>query len=407
MSAGPNRIAVIDGLRGYFLVLMMSSHLKFQDEALLLRLHHGEFSFVEDAQGFVFLSGLVIGLTYARILMKQGPRALTGKAFTRVGELYRLLLVTLFIVVGAAYLLPDGAQIWGWQLGRLAEAPLDHIAAAVSLLYQPAYLDILPQYMLYLAVAPFIVRATVAGHGLAALAASFALWMMTQMGLHLPAVDALARLVAEADSNGTIRSYFNPLGWQFLFVCGVVLGAAVKCGRLDVASLLDRRRADLAIIAGLLVTVFAGYRVVHGLGDLGGTPTGDQFYRLLRREDLSLVYVVNFAAIAYVTAWLLRNAAEEGLPAPVAFVSRTLHYAFRRPFFVFLGQHSLQVYAFHVLVAYAIVALDWAGGPFDEMTKSLIIIAAVGSLVIPAFWHSMNQQREAARARQVAALGQR
>lgn len=404
MSAGANRIAVIDGLRGYFLVLMMSSHLKFQDGALLLRLHHGEISFVEDAQGFVFLSGLVIGLTYTRILLKQGAKAMTGKAVTRVGELYRLLLLTLFIVVGIAYLLPSGAEIWGWQLGKLAEAPLDHIAAAVSLLYQPAYLDILPQYMIYLLIAPFIVRATVAGHGLAALAASFAVWIMTQMGLHLPAVDALARLVAAADSNGTIRSYFNPLGWQFLFVCGVVLGAAAKSGRLDVDSLLHRRRADLALIAGLIAAVFAGYRILHGLGLLNGTPTGDQFYRLLRREDLSLVYVVNFAAIAYATAWALYNALEEGLPAPVALAARGLHYAFRRPFFVFLGQHSLQVYAFHVLVAYGVVAIDWAGGPFDEVTKSLIILASVGSLTIPALWHSLSQQREAARARRMVTL---
>ncbi|PWR21319.1 OpgC domain-containing protein [Zavarzinia aquatilis] len=404
MSAGANRIAVIDGLRGYFLVLMMSSHIKFQDGAALLRLHHGEISFVEDAQGFVFLSGLVIGLAYTRTLLKQGAKAMTGKAISRVGELYRLLLLTLFVVVGTAYLLPSGAEIWGWQLGKLAEAPLDHVATAVSLLYQPAYLDILPQYMIYLLIAPLLVRATVAGHGLAVIAGSFAVWIMTQMGLHLPMVDALARLVAAADSNGTIRSYFNPLGWQLLFVCGVVLGTAAKCGRLEVEALLHRRRADLALVAAVVVLVFAICRIVHGLGLLGGTPTGDQFYRLLRREDLSLVYVVNFAAIAYVMAWTLHNALEDNLPAPVAFVARGLHYTFRRPFFVFLGQHSLQVYAFHVLVAYAVVAIDWAGGPFNEMTKSLIIIASVASLAIPAMWHSLSQQREAARARRPISL---
>lgn len=397
MPAAAQRIAVIDGLRGYFLVLMMSSHIKFQDGALLLRLHHSEISFVEDAQGFVFLSGLVVGLTYARILQKSGPAALTSKAFARVGELYRLLLLILAIVVGVAWALPQGAEIWGWQLGKLAESPLDHIGAAVGLLYQPAYFDILPQYMLYLAAAPFVVRATVSGHGLAVMAASAGLWLATQMGLHLPLVAALESLVASADSNGAIRSYFNPLGWQLLFVFGSVIGAAVQSGRIDVADLIGPKRRDLALVAVIIAIIFAGYRVVHGLGTLSGTPTGDQFYRLLRREDLSLVYVANFSALAYGIAWLLYNAEDLRLTWPVTAAARALHFVFSRPFLVFLGQHSLQVYAFHVLVAYAIVAIDWIGGPLDEIVKSAIIIAAVGSLLVPAAWHAIGQHRQAAR----------
>lgn len=401
MPPNGNRIALIDGLRGYFLILMMSSHLHFAGGALLLRLHHGEGAFVEDAQGFVFLSGLVVGLTYARILGRKGASALTTKALGRVGELYRMLLLTMAVIIGLALVVPHGAEIWGWQLGKLAEDPLGHIGVAAALLYQPAYLDILPQYMIYLVAAPFIVRWTAAGHGLTVMAASAGIWMVAQMGLQVPAVDALARLVAVADDNGSLRAYFNPLGWQLLFVGGTVIGTAAASGRLNVENLLGARRLSLALVALAMVFVFAAVRVVHGFGWLDGE-LGARFYRGLRREDLSLVYVANFAALGYVFAFLLYNAASESLPKPVTFMGRALARMFSVPFMIFLGQHSLQVYAFHVVVAYGVVAVDWYVGPFNEVTKTAIIGAAVFSLLIPAFWHSQSQRRDAARTRPIS-----
>ncbi|MDD3447049.1 MAG: OpgC domain-containing protein [Zavarzinia sp.] len=397
MAATGNRIAVIDGLRGYFLVMMMSSHLIFDGGALLLRVHHGEVAFVEDAQGFVFLSGLVVGLTYARILGRRGTVALTEKAWTRVGELYRLLMLTLAVVLASAFLLPGGSQIWGWQLGILGTAPLDHVPLAVGLLYQPAYLDILPQYMIYLVAAPFLVRWTAAGHGFTVIAGSLAIWIAAQMGLHLPLVAAVERLVMMADSGAALRAYFNPLGWQLFFVSGAVIGAAAYTGQLKTDKILGPQRLGLAMIALGLAGVFTVIRVLHGLSLLDGE-LGQRFYRLLRREDLSLVYVLNFAALGYGVAFLLVNAGSAAVPRAVGFVGRMLHRFFAVPFFAFLGRHSLQVYAFHVLVAYAAVAIQWYAGPLNEWAKSAIVIGAVLSLAIPAQWHSLSQRREQARA---------
>ncbi|MCF4164146.1 OpgC domain-containing protein [Zavarzinia compransoris] len=396
MAATAKRIAVIDGLRGYFLVMMMSSHLIFQGGAMMLHLHHGELAFVEDAQGFVFLSGLVVGLTYCRILDRKGPAALTSKAWTRVGELYRLLLLTLAAVILAALVLPDGDRIWGWQLGLLGTAPLDHLGIAAALLYQPAYLDILPQYMIYLIAAPFIVRWTAAGHGPTIVAGSLALWMAAQVGLHLPVVAGLEAAVQSVDSGAALRSYFNPLGWQLLFVTGAVTGAAFQSGRLDLQRIFGRERLGLALIALGFAAVFAGIRIAHGIGLEGDL--ADRFYRLLRREDLSLVYVLNFAALGYGVGYLIANADTREVPRVLAMAGSGLRRFFAFPFFAFLGKHSLQVYAFHVLVAYAVVALQWYWGPFDEWTKSALVVAAWASLGIPATWHHLSQRREQARA---------
>ena len=54
-----NRLGFIDGLRGYFLVFMMINHLNFTGGYWLVKLNHNQLAFVEDAQGFIFLSGPV------------------------------------------------------------------------------------------------------------------------------------------------------------------------------------------------------------------------------------------------------------------------------------------------------------------------------------------------------------
>ena len=56
------RFDLIDGMRGYFLVFMLINHLVFARGFWLVEINHRQFAFVEDAQGFVFLSGLLIGI---------------------------------------------------------------------------------------------------------------------------------------------------------------------------------------------------------------------------------------------------------------------------------------------------------------------------------------------------------
>ncbi len=49
------RLEILDGMRGYFLVFMMLNHLTFAGGYLLVKFNNGELGYVQDAQGFVFL----------------------------------------------------------------------------------------------------------------------------------------------------------------------------------------------------------------------------------------------------------------------------------------------------------------------------------------------------------------
>ena len=66
-------------MRGYFLVFMLINHLIFVGGYWMMEVNHRQFAFVEDAQGFVFLSGLLIGDEVAAMAGAGGPVTIIGR----------------------------------------------------------------------------------------------------------------------------------------------------------------------------------------------------------------------------------------------------------------------------------------------------------------------------------------
>ncbi len=105
------------------------------------------------------------------------------------------------------------------------------------------------------------------------------------------------------------------------------------------------------------------------------------------RGEFALVYLLNFAGLAYLIAWLLVAGREA--ESPVARTAGTLlNRLFTWRFLTFIGKHSLQVYAYHVVVVYVILGFDGRIGPFTEGTKTAITLLAIASLMIPAWIHA-------------------
>ena len=82
--------------------------------------------------------------------------------------------------------------------------------------------------------------------------------------------------------------------------------------------------------------------------------------------------------------------------------SRGLAWLFSRRLLVVLGQHSLHVFSWHILVYYALAIVV---PPLDlsAASRSIILVAAVASLWIAAFGHAWLQDREKTRARLASA----
>ncbi|WP_207459244.1 OpgC domain-containing protein [Azospirillum sp. SYSU D00513] len=377
-----NRSDVLDGLRGYFLVFMMVNHFVVAGGVLLAKLNHAEFGFVQDAQGFVFLSGLVAGLYYARVYTQRSPAAARQRLWSRAIELYLYTVGVIAIVTAAIALIPGAAEPLAGFLGHLSGREPGTILAALLLLHSPTFTDLLIQYILYLAATPFLLRLILNGHARTVAFGSVAAWASVQTGLHLPFLAAIDALLGGMTPGLAVRGPFNPLAWQILYVSGLLAGCAVQRGTFDAERWFPVARPPLLVPALVTVLACACWHLALANG-LVGPAVEAHFLRHVNRTEFSLVYLANFAALAYVIAWLLIAGHRSDHPV-AAWTGQFLHRLFTLPFLRLLGRHSLHVYLFHVLVSYAVLLLDLFFGPFGETTKTMLLLSSITSLAIPA-----------------------
>jgi hypothetical protein len=396
------RIRVLDGLRGACLVLMTVTHLNFNGEFLIGYLHIRQLGFADSAQAFMFLSGLLVGLIGMRQYARgAGTAALARRNAKRALVLYGWHLALLTALLAGTRLLPDAWAAWGPWLLHLFDDERAYAVAAAALLYQPTFLDILPQYVLYLLAAPFVVRLVADGRAGLALALSGGLWVAAQAGLHVAPAAGLERAVVIDGTDVVLRSAFNPLAWQLTFTTGVILGALAERGSLDPGRLFPPGAALLPQLALGLLATFAAVRLAITLGLLDDAGVG-RVAAVERRADLGLLPALNFAALAYLVGWLLAA----GPAAPDARVRRLGRWArslFGHPWLVTLGRHGLPVFCYHVLLMYALRYADAALGGVPDPWFSLAGLAAIASLFLVAA--ALEARRRAAAAPPRAAVG--
>lgn len=395
------RVALLDGLRGYFLVFMLITHL-FGGEYALVKVNHAELGFVQDAQGFVFLSGLLVGALYGRRMERQGFAGPARQVWKRAFELYLWTLGLMVAVLVLRQVLPGAATIWSEWLGLLPTRAAPVTVAAATLLYQPTFFDILPQYILYMAVAPFLLWLCVTGRAAVVLAGSVLLWLAMQLGIHLAIADGINVVLGASYEGLTLRAAFNPLAWQILFFSAMAIGALWAQGKVDVGRILDPGRPGPAILAAIVVAFFAFWRFGFTF-ELLPRVMMLRFWIFENRTEFSLVFLVNFVALAYLVAWVL-VAGREAASRSVRAASAVLNGLFMLPFLRLLGRHSLHVYAWHVLIVYLALWFDGYYGPFGSLGRSLIGLACIPLLAAPAVLIEWRKQRRDRRAT-VAAVG--
>jgi hypothetical protein len=303
-----------DSLRGLLLVTMALNHIPSD----LHPLTDGALGFVSSAEGFVFLSGLVLGLVYARKRREVGPDVVRTAAWRRVRQLYGAHLFTYGTVLALALGL---LRLTGQTPGVLPELFFTHpgeaLVSGALLLYRPGLLDILPMYCVFAALLPGLLGADAAGRRAWWLAGSVGLWAVAQV--FAPAGPWLA---------GPVNSgAFSLTAWQLLFVVGVFIGA-------DRAPPPRTALVFVAAAAALWLTL-----VHHGLAP---APWSDgQLDLLTSKVKLGPLRVIHFALIA----------------VTVAALARRWPRAFAWPWLAPLGRHSLVVFSGHVVVAAMILCL--------------------------------------------------
>jgi len=378
------RLEVIDGLRGYFLIGMFLNHVYFTGGFAPARYTHSELGFVQDAQGFVFLSGLLVGLVYGRKMMKLGFIGGSQALWLRARELYVYTLVCMAVLLLLRLVLPQAAELWDMWLGPFGEGRLGFMAAAAVLLYQPIYIDILPQYIVYFIVAPPLVWLSLRGSWLAVLVGSAILWLGVQTGLHLPLSDALGAMLRGLDADLFVQVPFNVLAWQIVFMTALVIGALWARDQIDSDRIFDPRKTSLAKVSAAVLLFFMAFRLGFRF-EIVPDEVMTRFQVYENRPEFGVVFLLNFVFLGYLTAWLMIAGPKAENPF-VALLGRGLNGFFSLSLLRLLGRHSLQIYVWHVLLVYLLVWVDGVVGPFDESVKVAIVAASVGLLTLPALY---------------------
>nr|CAD6603801.1 hypothetical protein RTCK_01460 [Rhizobium sp. TCK] len=382
------RFDIIDGMRGYFLVFMLINHLIFAGGYWLVKVNHNQLAFVEDAQGFVFLSGLLIGMVYARKMMKNGYAAGRQAIYSRAFELYRYAMGIVIAVLAAQMILPEAYTVWYNWLGYTTfDDPL-RLAAIATFLFQPTFMDILPQYIVYMFFAPMLVKLVLEDKWHYVLAASLVMWMAAQLGLQRIVTEPVHQLVMGPDDQG-IRASFNMLGWQIVFYSGLVLGAMTSAGKIDWSRILTPENTFIPKMALIVVLFFLPLRIMTANGLMPDFMIG-KFAAMEVRADFGPVYLLNFIAVAALVTWLLVAGARH----PSAFVQKAagvLTWVFSLKFLQLIGRHSLYVYVWHVAIVYAVYYFDGRSPELSQLTKTAIAFVGIALLALPAVWREREK----------------
>ncbi|EIE51459.1 hypothetical protein AL036_05805 [Salipiger aestuarii] len=371
------RLDFLDGLRGFFVLTMTLSHLVLQNGVWLQRLHFREVMFVESTQGFVFVSGLMFGLMQTRRMLRSGPRAMHRAVASRMVELWLWTVGLIFLGLLARDLMPGGVLAWRNWLGT---APIDdpmRIFAIVSLTFQPTFLDILPMYILFMAVAPVMIHWVVSGRWMLAAGASALMWTACQIDLASLWSGWLDGVLEAPDTQG-LRLAFDPMGWQVPFMAGLILGALWAMDRLRWDRIFGPGTRDLALVALLFLALFVPVRIASAHGAMPRDMFA-AFRPLEYRSNFGLVYLLNFAAAGFLFTWIAIAGQSDPLRA-VRALSRAITWVFTRPLLCLLGRHALHVYIWHVVLVYAVRYIDNAWGPGGQGVNTALALGSIALL---------------------------
>jgi hypothetical protein len=136
-----------------------------------------------------------------------------------------------------------------------------------------------------------------------------------------------------------------------------------------------------------LLVIVALYLQRHGYVSRDLTPIAAWFqeYRHIGRDNLSWLRLTNFLAFVYVIAGVIVLHRRYNVLKLLAWPARWLG---------FLGQHSLQVFAFHLVVLYCYIPFRWGDWAFTDNQKWLVLVVFLASLTLPALWHKAYLQRK-------------
>lgn len=363
---GAGRDLRVDFFRGLALWFIFIDHVPGNAlGALTLR----NLALCDATEAFVLLAGYAAGLAYGAAMDRQGWGLSAMQLLRRVGTLY-VAHVFLFVVFTAqvglsAATLDAAAYLDELHLDAFGEEPYRALLEALLLRFQPAFLDILPLYIVLLAmlvpVLPLLRRPVLL------LLLSALLYVAVRVtGLTLPSWRG----------GGW---FFNPLAWQFLFFTGCLLGYRPRGAPAPAVP----RSPALILLSGLVLALgAAAVRLTWSSPELMAE-LPERVATVLVEVDKTALHpfrLISILALAYLIG--------HAVPAGAGWLGSRAAAPF-----VLLGQHGLPVFC-------AGIALSFLGRLALEQSdfwamQAAVNLAGLGTLVAVgavAAWYRLRSR---------------
>ena len=344
----------IDALRGLMLVLMTVTHLPSRLTDPLGQ----PFGFVSAAEGFVLLSAFMSGLVYSRVGYREGVDAMRSAFLQRALKIYMaqaatlLFLFTFIAAVGIRIDQPTVKDLMSFYLVQ----PRDGFLYGLLLVYEPALLDILPMYIFFMLLSPWVLAYALRNGWFAIALTSTAVWAAAQFGLS----EWLYGIVA--DWTGLAVPFhemgaFNAYAWQFLWFMGLWLGASRNAPD---AQPLKIPHGLLAVATALALYGF--YWRHSGPNGQAAFGANDQLNMLFDKWQLGPLRIVNLAALGIVAI---------GFGPALARRLPRIHWLEA------MGSASLPVFCAHLVAVLLVLAFFGSSQTARPWWGDAILLAAV------------------------------
>ncbi|MBY0336452.1 MAG: OpgC domain-containing protein [Acetobacteraceae bacterium] len=356
-----------DVCRGLALWMIMVNHMPGN---LLGAVTLKNFAFADATEAFVFLAGYAGAFAYAGQADRQGFAFAAAALLRRIGVLYvaHIFLLVLFTAqVGLSAATLDRAfYLDELALDPFAQDPYRTLIEALLLRFQPHFLDILPLYIVLLGL--LIPALLLRDRGWWLLGLSAALWAWARwFGVNLPRINAEGW-------------FFNPLGWQLLFICGFLTGQAVR-GRPGTR--LPPRSRLLTVLAVLVV--FSGFAWMQAWERLPGWEMAvpEAWAGLVVHVDKTALHPARLASLLAL-AYLIGHHVPRDWPA--------LDGPWLAPF-LRMGQHSLPVFCAGILISFlGRLMLEVSDGWVSQLYVNLTCFGLLVAVAQVAHWYRAQER---------------
>jgi hypothetical protein len=317
----------------------------------------GDSFFVSVAEGFVFISGLLMGMIYAQVIARHGLKAALLKCLHRAWTLY-LLTITLTLTF-AALSLQMGLE---WTPQVTSATWLDFVLSVVTLQRTLHLTDVPLLYTLLVLAAMPVLVLLASGHTRVVLAGTWGLWTLWQF----------APQYAQFPWPIAGNQIFNFSAWQALFITAMVIGYHRQ--RLEPCLM----HLSPHVVLGLSGALVAGAIILYAMSDY---PLLGQYAVLVDplfgKIDLRFGRLLVFASFFSFALTLLTVAWRP--------ISRALSWLLLP-----LGQNALTAYTMHILVVVFLPQVSpWIVGSFPVTAAQNTLLQTVGVMGI---WAAMKLQ---------------